>query len=167
MKSPAPNSDWPSVDERDRLLRHVSELRKQLDSESAVADRPGPAKPPSVPCPEVPTTTEDKIALFMDLFRGRQDVFAADALRAPKHVVFGHRLDECDHFRGKSHRLALGPGPAPPDELEEIPMPTQQRLGRDDLQGVSPSAAQPDQDEQEHAVIAVYPWSPDTATEYD
>jgi hypothetical protein len=63
------------AEERDRLLWHVSELRNQLDSESAVADRPGPAKPPSVPCPGVPTTTEDKIALFMDLFRGRQDVY--------------------------------------------------------------------------------------------
>lgn len=31
------------ADERDRLLRHVSELQKQLDLESAVADRPGPA----------------------------------------------------------------------------------------------------------------------------
>jgi len=63
------------ADERDRLLRHVSQLRQQLDAESAVADRPDPANPSSVPCPGVPTTAQDKIALFMDLFRGRQDVY--------------------------------------------------------------------------------------------
>jgi len=46
-------------------------------------------------------------------------------------------------------------------------MPAQQRLGLDYLQGVSPSAAQPGQDEQEQAVIAVDPRSADTATEHD
>lgn len=50
---------------------------------------------------------------------------------------------------------------------QEIPMPAQQRLGLDYLQGVSPSAAQPGQDEQEQAVIAVDPRSADTATEHD
>jgi hypothetical protein len=62
------------TDERDRVLRHVSELRGQLDLEAADEFRPGTAKPPSVPCLGVPTTTADKVALFMDLFRGRQDV---------------------------------------------------------------------------------------------
>jgi hypothetical protein len=46
-------------------------------------------------------------------------------------------------------------------------MPAQQRLGLDYLQAVPPSAARPGRDEQEQAVIAVDPWSPDTATEHD
>jgi hypothetical protein len=61
--------------ERACLLRHLSGLHEQLDSESCVADRPVSAKPPSVPSPGVPTTTDAKIALFMDLFRGRQKVY--------------------------------------------------------------------------------------------
>lgn len=44
--------------ERDRLLRHLSQLRKQLDAESAVANQPDPANPSSVPCPGVPTTAQ-------------------------------------------------------------------------------------------------------------
>jgi hypothetical protein len=72
------------TEERDRLLRHVSELREQLDLEAAVARRPNPAKTPLVPCPGVPTTTEDKVALFMDLFRGRQDVYPKLWINADK-----------------------------------------------------------------------------------
>jgi len=43
-------------------------------------------------------------------------------------------------------------------------MPAQQRLGIDQVQGVSPSAAQPGQDEQEQAVMVMDPRSPDAAT---
>ncbi len=46
-------------------------------------------------------------------------------------------------------------------------MPAQQRLGIDHVQGVPLSAAQPSQDEQEQAVMAMDPRSPDTATEHD
>jgi hypothetical protein len=91
---------------------------------------------------------------------------AANPLRAPERAVFGHRSDERD-FRGKSHRLIPGSGSTLPDELEEIPVPSQRGLGIDQVQGVSPSAAQPVQDEQEQAVIAVDPRSADTATEHD
>jgi hypothetical protein len=35
------------------------------------------------------------------------------------------------------------------------------------VQGVPPSAAQPSQDEQEQAIMAMDPRSPDTATEHD
>lgn len=66
-------------------------------------------------------------------------------------------------FCGELHRLTLGSGPTLPDKLEEIPMPAQQHLGIDHVQGVPPPAAQPGQDEQEQAVIAVDPRSADTA----
>ena len=46
-------------------------------------------------------------------------------------------------------------------------MPAQQRLGIDDVKGVPPSAAQPGQDEQEQAILAMDSRSPDTATEHD
>ena len=72
------------TDERDRVLRHVSELRGQLDLEAADAQRPDPAKPPSIPCLGVPMPTEDKVALFMGLFRGRQDVYPKLWINATK-----------------------------------------------------------------------------------
>lgn len=72
------------TDERDRVLRHVSELRRQLDLEAADARRPDPAAPPSVPWLGVPMTTEDKVARSMGIFRGRQDVYPKLWINATK-----------------------------------------------------------------------------------
>ena len=93
--------------------------------------------------------------------------FAADALRTPERIVCGHRLDERDDFRRESLRLTTGSGLSSPDDLEEVSMPAQQRLGIDDVQSVPPSAAQPGQDEQEQAIIVVEPRSSDAATQDD
>ena len=92
---------------------------------------------------------------------------AADPLRAPEHVVFGHGLNECDDLRRETLRLTMGPGLSSPDDLEQIPMPVQQGLGTNHAQGVSPSTVQSGEREKHQAVVAVQSRPPDAATQYD
>jgi len=119
------------ADERDRLMRHASELRKQLDSESAVADRPGPAKPPSVPGPGVPTTTEGKIDLFMDLFRGRQDVYPKLWINANKGSKGYSPACSKEWIRGVCDKPRVKCGECPNQAF----IPVTQRVILDHLQG--------------------------------
>jgi len=53
---------------------------------------------------------------------------ASDALRAPEHVVLGHRLDKRDDLQRESSWLTPRSGLSSPEALEETPMPVQQRL---------------------------------------
>ncbi len=92
---------------------------------------------------------------------------AADPLRAPEHVVFGHGLNERDDLRRETLRLTMGPGLSSPDDLEQIPMPAQQGLGTNHAQGVSPSTVQSGEREKHQAVVAVESRPPDAATQYD
>jgi len=89
---------------------------------------------------------------------------AANPFRTPEHVAFGHRPDEHDNFPRQSPRLTTRSGLSSPDDLQEIPMPAQQRFRFNDVQSVPPSVAQAGQDEQKQAVIRVAPRSPDAAT---
>ena len=87
---------------------------------------------------------------------------------APQRTLsLGHHLYERDELQRKAPRLSPGPGLSPPEDLEEVSMPAQQRLGADHVQGVSPSAGQSGQGEEEHAVVAVEPRPLDAATQYD
>jgi hypothetical protein len=56
----------------------------QLDLETVGAQWPEPATPPSVPPLGVPMTTEDRVALSMDLVRGRRDVYPKLWINATK-----------------------------------------------------------------------------------
>ncbi len=61
--------------ERNRLMRHISKLRDQLLSvEQTEARRLTTERASSVRAPAA-TSSAEKIALFMDLFRGRVDVY--------------------------------------------------------------------------------------------
>ena len=92
---------------------------------------------------------------------------AADALRAPEHVVFGHRLDKRDDLRRESRRLTTEPGLSSPDNLEEISMPAQHRLRLDDEHGAAPCAGEGGDGEQDEAIEARQLGSLDSATQHD
>ena len=92
---------------------------------------------------------------------------AADPLRAPEHIVLGHGLDKRDDLGRESLGLAPRSGLPPPDDLEQVPMPAQQRLGTDHMQCVAPAASQPGQEEQQQTVVAVQPSSLDTTPQQD
>jgi hypothetical protein len=81
--------------------------------------------------------------------------------------VFGHGLNECDDLRRETLRLTMGPGLSSPDDLEQIPMPAQQRLGADHVHGVSPSTGQSGEGEQQQPVVAVQSGPIDVATQYE
>ena len=77
---------------------------------------------------------------------------SADALRTPQHVVARHRLDERDELRGEPSGLAPESGPMRPDDLEQVSVRAQERVGRDQVQSRSPSAGQSRQEKQEQAI---------------
>jgi len=61
--------------ERGHLSRKLTDLRQQLCSETEVQDRADSQAPASTPQYPAPTTPDEKIAPFMDRFRGRSDVY--------------------------------------------------------------------------------------------
>ena len=61
-------------EECDRLSRHIAELKGKLSSIEKT--RSGlPAQQTILPSTTAPSTSTEKVALFMDLFRGRSDVY--------------------------------------------------------------------------------------------
>ncbi len=67
-------------DERERLGRHISELKAQLSSVQTTEERPRPGQQATLANRATPSSSSEKIALIMELFRGRTDVY-------PKHWV--------------------------------------------------------------------------------
>ena len=63
-------------DERARVLRRISKLKAQHTSLKMPEDKSQPAHQTAPPSSPTPSTSKQKIALFMELFRGRTDVYA-------------------------------------------------------------------------------------------
>ena len=63
-------------EERDRLARHIAELKDRLSSIGNSAQQGHRAVQQTIlPTTSGPSTSAEKVALFMDLFRGRADVY--------------------------------------------------------------------------------------------
>ena len=109
---------------------HVVELQEvaRPNVAAVVSDEGVPALAPFTGWPYMPHVLLN--GSFTDANAQLQQL-ASDALRAPEHVVLGHRLDERDDLRRESLRLTTGSGLSSPDDLEEVSMPAQQRLGAD------------------------------------
>ena len=63
-------------EERDRVSRRISELKARFSSPQMTEEQRRPAQQTEMPSRPVPSTSEQKVALFMGLFRGRTDVYA-------------------------------------------------------------------------------------------
>ena len=50
---------------------------------------------------------------------------------------------------------AFPPGPAPPEEREQVAVPAQQRVGRDHMEGIAPGAIEAGQQHEEEPVLTV------------
>ncbi len=61
--------------ERDRLARHIAALKHRLNSTEKTEQPALAAQRTSLPTTPAPSTSAEKVALFMDLFRGRADVY--------------------------------------------------------------------------------------------
>ncbi len=62
-------------DERSHVSRHLSELKAELSSVQTAEDQRQPPQDTERPVRPVSLTSADKVALFMELFRGRADVY--------------------------------------------------------------------------------------------
>jgi len=63
-------------EERDRISSHIADLKARLSSiESSAQQEHRAAQQTSLPTTSGPSTSAEKVALFMDLFRGRADVY--------------------------------------------------------------------------------------------
>lgn len=59
--------------ERDRLSRHIAYLKERLSSFEKTVQRGQAAQQTSLPATHAPSTSTEKVALFMELFCGRTD----------------------------------------------------------------------------------------------
>jgi superfamily II DNA or RNA helicase len=71
-------------EERDRLSRRISELKKELSSLQMAGDHRQPAQQAALPSRPAPSTSAQKVVLFMELFRGRTDVYPKRWVNAKK-----------------------------------------------------------------------------------
>ena len=62
-------------DERARVLRQISELKAERASLQGSEDQPRQAQQIALPIGSAPPTSAQKVTLFMELFRGRTDVY--------------------------------------------------------------------------------------------
>jgi superfamily II DNA or RNA helicase len=62
-------------EERDRASQHISELKARLSSIQKTDDQRRPMRQTSLPSESTPLSSKQKLALFMELFRGRTDVY--------------------------------------------------------------------------------------------
>ncbi len=62
-------------DERSHVSRLLSELKTELSSVQTAEDQRQPAQQTELTIRSAPSTSADKVALFMELFRGRADVY--------------------------------------------------------------------------------------------
>jgi hypothetical protein len=62
-------------DDRTRVSRRISELKAKLSSLQTAEDYHQPATETALLIRNAPSTSAQKIALFMELFRGRPDVY--------------------------------------------------------------------------------------------
>ena len=71
-------------EERDRVSRRISELKTELSSLQMAGDHRQPAQQAAKPGRPAPSTSAQKIAMFMELFRGRRDVYPKRWVNAKK-----------------------------------------------------------------------------------
>ncbi len=62
-------------DERSHMSRHLSELKAELLSVQMAEGQRQPPQQTALPTRSAPLTSAEKVALFMELFRGRADVY--------------------------------------------------------------------------------------------
>lgn len=63
-------------EERAKALAKLQDLKERLAGEDSAPALPKRTPSDSLPFPpKIPSTAEDKVALFRSLFRGREDVF--------------------------------------------------------------------------------------------
>ena len=70
--------------ERDHLVQRISELKAQLSSAREKADRARQPVRPAAMLDKAPTSSQEKVALFLELFRGRTDVYPKRWINAKK-----------------------------------------------------------------------------------
>jgi len=68
--------------------------------------------------------------------------FAADPFGAPEPVGGGHGLDQVDNRHAQPPRCLPPPGPMAPEEGEQVAMPAEEGVGRDQMDGVAPRGVQ-------------------------
>ena len=73
-------------DERDRLSRHLTNLKKRLISTEKQEPSDRAAMQTIPPTGATPLTSSEKVALFTDLFRGRPDVYPKRWVNAKKNT---------------------------------------------------------------------------------
>jgi hypothetical protein len=79
---------------------------------------------------------------------------AADAFCAPR-IVRRHHLYEVDGLLRQPRRLTLGSRLASPDELEEPPVPTQERAGLDNVGGLRPCRVEAGKQNHDYTITAL------------
>jgi len=70
--------------EHRHLVQCISELKDQLSSAADKAERARRPTGQIAPSPKVPSSSQEKVALFLDLFRGRTDVYPKRWVNAKK-----------------------------------------------------------------------------------
>ncbi len=87
---------------------------------------------------------------------------------ATSGVVSGHGLDQLDSVLAEPSGPATGtPRFAPPDELEQIPVPAKQRGGLDQVKGIAPPLVEPGEQHHDYLVAVALDRPLDPAAKHD
>ena len=115
-------------EERERLSRHISELKAQLSSLKVAEERPHQAP---IPQSGRPSTSSEKIALFMELFRGRTDVYANRWVNTKKSTAGYAPACSNEWVRGVCHKRSVKCGEC----TSQAFLPLTEQTIRDHLRG--------------------------------
>jgi superfamily II DNA or RNA helicase len=121
--------------ERGQLSRKLTDLRQQLRSETEVQDRADWQAPASTPQYPAPTTPDEKIALFMDRFRGRHDVYPKLWINASKGRKGYSPACGNEWARGLCAKVNPKPKVKCGDCQHQAFLPVTKQVVRDHLQG--------------------------------
>lgn len=121
--------------ERGHLSRKLNDLCQQLRSETGVQDRADRQAPASIPQYPVPTTPDEKIALFMDRFQGRRDVYPKLWINRSKGRKGYSPACGNEWARGLCAKLDTKPKVKCGDCQHQAFLPVTKQVVRDHLQG--------------------------------
>jgi len=119
-------------EERDRLARHIAELKDRLssiESESSAQQGHRAVQQTSLPTTSGPSTSAEKVALFMDLFRGRADVYPKRWVNTKKNTKGYSPACGNEWARGLCDKRKVKCGECPNQALDEAPVTQEAEAG--------------------------------------
>ena len=100
-------------DERDHLSRHISKLKAHLSSLQKTSSRCMAAQQSAQPNSPYPSTSKEKVALFLGLFRGRADVYPKRWVNTKKDTAGYSPACSNDWVRGVCDKRSFKCGECP------------------------------------------------------